>query len=222
MGRRMARPYGSSRVRLLKLAANQGKGGAVQQGMLHARGALLLMVDADGASKFDDVAKLERELAKVAVGGHGIAVGSRRHLQQDAVANRAWHRNLMMYVSNYSTHTYSPFLTRASACSQLPLPRTHHVWDDADRRWVVSVCVLCVCALSVCSRRTGRRWTSCTHWWSDGQRSDCVRANRTPPNDGRRTRAFTSSSRHSRASVISRTRNAASSSSLVRRLSTSS
>lgn len=97
--------YGPSRIRLLKLAANQGKGGAVQQGMLHARGELLLMVDADGASKFSDVAKLERDLLRIRVGGHGIAVGSRRHLQQDAVATRAWHRNLMMYVFHFLVAT---------------------------------------------------------------------------------------------------------------------
>ena len=42
---------GADRIRLLKLRENQGKGGAVQQGMLHARGEMLLMVDADGVLK---------------------------------------------------------------------------------------------------------------------------------------------------------------------------
>lgn len=92
---------GADRIRLLKLRENQGKGGAVQQGMLHARGELLLMVDADGATRFSDVAKLESALqalvAQPGSNGHGLAVGSRKHLQSDAVATRKWYRNVLMY-----------------------------------------------------------------------------------------------------------------------------
>ena len=92
---------GADRIRLLKLRENQGKGGAVQQGMLHARGEMLLMVDADGATRFSDVAKLEAALrtllAQPGSNGHGIAVGSRKHLQSDAVATRKWYRNVLMY-----------------------------------------------------------------------------------------------------------------------------
>lgn len=49
-------------VRIVKLTKNRGKGGAVRHGMLHARGKRLLFCDADGASKFSDLTKLEREL----------------------------------------------------------------------------------------------------------------------------------------------------------------
>lgn len=34
----------------------------VKQGMLHSRGKLLLMLDADGATKVDDLAKLENQV----------------------------------------------------------------------------------------------------------------------------------------------------------------
>lgn len=42
---------GTDNVRLLKLQKNVGKGGAVRRGMMYARGAYILMVDADGATK---------------------------------------------------------------------------------------------------------------------------------------------------------------------------
>lgn len=84
-------------VRLLDLQVNQGKGGAVQQGMLHARGEYLLMVDADGATEIQDFAVLEQRLKAVEKDGHGIAVGSRAHLAEKAVANRSLHRNILMY-----------------------------------------------------------------------------------------------------------------------------
>jgi len=84
-------------VRLLKLPYNMGKGGAVQQGVLHARGAQILFADADGASDFACLPKLERELARIARNGLGIAIGSRAHLADDAVAERKWYRNVLMH-----------------------------------------------------------------------------------------------------------------------------
>ncbi len=81
------RQSGTDTIRTLRMGMNQGKGGAVQQGMLHARGQYLLMVDADGATQFDDLIKLERELIAISQRtGHGIAVGSRSHLERNAVA----------------------------------------------------------------------------------------------------------------------------------------
>jgi len=92
-----SKKYSSNVVRVLTLSKNQGKGGAVQQGMLHARGSLLLMMDADGATNIEDLAKLEAELIKVSKDGHGVAVGSRAHLADKAVAKRKWYRNILMY-----------------------------------------------------------------------------------------------------------------------------
>lgn len=51
--------YGSDKVRVLTLVKNRGKGGAVRLGMLSARGKRLLFADADGATKFADLDKLE-------------------------------------------------------------------------------------------------------------------------------------------------------------------
>jgi dolichyl-phosphate beta-glucosyltransferase len=78
--------YGSEKVKLLNLAKNRGKGGAVVQGMIRAGGKRVIFADADGATLVDDVEKLEAQLAAVEKNGLGIAVGSRHHLvKTDAV-----------------------------------------------------------------------------------------------------------------------------------------
>lgn len=88
--------YSSDVVRLLKLETNQGKGGAVQQGMLHARGQYMLMVDSDGATRIEDLILLEERLKEVEKDGMGIAVGSRAQYEKKALAERAWYRNILM------------------------------------------------------------------------------------------------------------------------------
>lgn len=92
--------YGD-KVRLLQLVKNQGKGGAVQQGMLHSRGKYLLMVDGDGATAFADVEKLEAAIRGIEKEGLGIAVGSRSHLQEQAIAQRTFFRNFLMYCFHF-------------------------------------------------------------------------------------------------------------------------
>ena len=51
------------------------------QGMLHGRGRLLLFCDADGASRFSDLAMLEEEMSLLREQkDHGLVVGSRAHM----------------------------------------------------------------------------------------------------------------------------------------------
>jgi dolichyl-phosphate beta-glucosyltransferase len=45
-------------LKVLTLEENRGKGGAVTQGMLSAGGKYILFVDADGATRFSDLALL--------------------------------------------------------------------------------------------------------------------------------------------------------------------
>ena len=56
--------------------------------MLSSRGEKILMVDADGATKFSDLDKVEKALDELQGGKEDMAVsvGSRAHLQDDAVA----------------------------------------------------------------------------------------------------------------------------------------
>jgi dolichyl-phosphate beta-glucosyltransferase len=60
-------------LRLLENPGNRGKGYSVRNGMLHARGQLLLFSDADLSSPIEEAAKL---LAAIS-GGADIAIGSR-------------------------------------------------------------------------------------------------------------------------------------------------
>jgi len=87
-------------VRCMKLPANRGKGGAVRQGILSCRGHQILFADADGATDINDLGKVRKALEDLVASsgnGHGIAVGSRAHLQDDAVANRSLVRNFLMW-----------------------------------------------------------------------------------------------------------------------------
>lgn len=70
----------ASNVRVVKLARNRGKGAAVKFGFLHARGERILMVDADGASRFEDLELVWKEMDRVESMGQGVAIGSRAHL----------------------------------------------------------------------------------------------------------------------------------------------
>lgn len=82
-------------VRIIKLLTNRGKGFAVRTGMLAARGQLLLMADADGATSIRDLERLERALGPKDDSPH-IAFGSRHHLREEALNKRAWYRNVLM------------------------------------------------------------------------------------------------------------------------------
>ena len=101
--------YGTDKIRVLEFVKNRGKGGAVRmvltfikriiythhcpsnllQGSLSARGERVLFLDADGATKISDMKCLEDALTDIAKDCNvpAIAVGSRAHLQDEAVAN---------------------------------------------------------------------------------------------------------------------------------------
>ena len=78
------------------LEKNLGKGGAVRRGVLVARGENVLFADADGATKFSDIVKLETKLKDIAAEGHGLVCGSRAHLEKDSIAQRSLFRTILM------------------------------------------------------------------------------------------------------------------------------
>ncbi|CAI9768301.1 unnamed protein product [Fraxinus pennsylvanica] len=106
--------YTVENVRVILLGRNHGKGEAIRKGMLHSRGELLLMLDADGATKVSDLEKLENQIHAVAkkerkfgdsVASDStlrisdvpiVAFGSRAHLEEKALATRKWYRNFLM------------------------------------------------------------------------------------------------------------------------------
>ncbi|KAF8395120.1 hypothetical protein HHK36_019061 [Tetracentron sinense] len=108
------RKYTIDNVRVILLGRNHGKGEAIRKGMLHSRGELLLMLDADGATKVNDLEKLENQMCAVyrkelqlgdtvhsdsssRISDIPIAAfGSRAHLEEKALATRKWYRNFLM------------------------------------------------------------------------------------------------------------------------------
>ncbi|KAH3685413.1 hypothetical protein WICPIJ_003617 [Wickerhamomyces pijperi] len=87
-------------LRIVKLAKNRGKGGAVSHGLKLIRGQYGIFADADGASKFSDLKKLIEAIKNEK--GPALAIGSRAHMvQSDAVVKRSFIRNFLMY----SLHT---------------------------------------------------------------------------------------------------------------------
>jgi len=83
--------------RVLTLAKNLGKGGAVRRGALVARGSQVLFADADGATKFSDISKLEEKLRNIKnCNNDGLVCGSRAHLEKDSIAQRSFFRTILM------------------------------------------------------------------------------------------------------------------------------
>jgi dolichyl-phosphate beta-glucosyltransferase len=62
-----------ARFRLIRLPQNRGKGYAVRTGVVNAAGQLVLFADADAATPFAELARLESHLAA----GARVAIGSR-------------------------------------------------------------------------------------------------------------------------------------------------
>lgn len=116
---------GTDKVRLLRLAVNNGKGGAVRKGMVchsqalfpccaptrpcgvqvRGRGQYLIMVDADGATKASDLGRLLEQLQGVEQGGLGIAIGSRAHLSDPAAAGSVSRTPLRRFLM-WGFHTF--------------------------------------------------------------------------------------------------------------------
>lgn len=78
-------------VRLIRLAANRGKGYAVRTGVLNARGQLVLFADADGATPWEEFDRLHAAV----VGGADIAIGSRAKPSVDTAVSARAYRRLM-------------------------------------------------------------------------------------------------------------------------------
>jgi dolichyl-phosphate beta-glucosyltransferase len=92
----IARRELQSSLRLLRQPVNMGKGAAVQVGCLHSRGKMILMVDADGATKISEFEALERKLTDLLVFDRKVVVvGSRAHLDGQDKANRTGIRKLL-------------------------------------------------------------------------------------------------------------------------------
>lgn len=78
-------------LRLIRLAANRGKGYAVRTGVVNARGRLVLFADADGATPIGEIARLEEALNS----GADVAIGSRALHREGVRITAKVYRRLM-------------------------------------------------------------------------------------------------------------------------------
>jgi dolichyl-phosphate beta-glucosyltransferase len=78
-------------IQLIRLAANHGKGYAVRTGVVNARGKAVLFADADGATPFEEIERLESALAE----GAEVAVGSRAFEAQGVRIQAKVYRRVM-------------------------------------------------------------------------------------------------------------------------------
>jgi len=113
----LAQAHPKSDIRIVKMDKNVGKGGAVRHGFLHARGERLLMVDADGASAFEDLELLWKAMDEVEKDGRAVAVGSRAHMvKTEAVVKRSVVRNFLMHGFHFVLRTLGVGHIRDTQC----------------------------------------------------------------------------------------------------------
>ena len=78
-------------VRLIRLAANQGKGHAVRTGIVNSQGERVLFADADGATPIAELTRLEAALAA----GADVAIGSRGLQSAETVVRARQYRHII-------------------------------------------------------------------------------------------------------------------------------
>uniref|UniRef100_A0A8C7C703 dolichyl-phosphate beta-glucosyltransferase n=1 Tax=Neovison vison TaxID=452646 RepID=A0A8C7C703_NEOVI len=81
------------------IVVDDGSKDQTSKGIFSSRGEKILMADADGATKFPDVEKLEKGLNDLQPWPEqmAIACGSRAHLEKESIAQRSYFRTLLMY-----------------------------------------------------------------------------------------------------------------------------
>ncbi|XP_061849951.1 dolichyl-phosphate beta-glucosyltransferase isoform X3 [Colius striatus] len=81
------------------IVVDDGSKDQTRKGVFSSRGKKILMADADGATKFADIEKVEEGLKNLEPWPNQMAIscGSRAHLEKDSIAKRSYFRTLLMY-----------------------------------------------------------------------------------------------------------------------------
>lgn len=95
------------RLRLLYHDPNRGKGYAVRRGVLAARGAEILFLDADLSTPVTDVVLLRRALAAEQA---EVAIGSRATARSQLILRQPWPREALGRLGNLAIRTLTPSL----------------------------------------------------------------------------------------------------------------
>lgn len=74
-------------LRVLRMARNKGKGGAVKRGVLAAKGEYILFTDADNSTPIEELEKLLPFIAT-----YEVVIGSRHTIGSEIVIKQPWYR----------------------------------------------------------------------------------------------------------------------------------
>lgn len=159
-------------VRLIQNPGNQGKGYAVRNGMLHARGKVLLFTDADLSSPISEATKLFAALEK----GYDVAMGSRwldpsLQFQRQSLKRQLMSRTYNLFIRAVLTFPYRDTqcgfkaFTRRAAEMIFPLQRIRRWGFDAEIIYLAHHMKLKVAEVPV---SWGHDERSKLHPWRDG------------------------------------------------------
>jgi glycosyltransferase involved in cell wall biosynthesis len=159
-------------VRLIENPGNQGKGYAVRNGMLNARGKVLLFTDADLSSPISEAAKLFAALEK----GADLAMGSRwldptLQFQRQSLKRQLMSRAYNLFIRVVLTFPYRDTqcgfkaFTRSAAEMIFPLQRIKRWGFDAEILYLAHRMKLRVAEVPVA---WGHDERSKIHPWRDG------------------------------------------------------
>jgi len=84
-------------IRILELGTNRGKGAAVREGMLAAKGAIRLFSDADGATPIEE---LDKVIQPILDGEADLSIGSRYHEDSNVQKKQPRHRVIWSRLAN--------------------------------------------------------------------------------------------------------------------------
>ena len=76
----------------------------------------MLFADADGATTFSDLTKLETCLAELSKGEEGLVCGSRAHLEQESIASRTAIRTFLMYGFHTCVYMFAVKTVKDTQC----------------------------------------------------------------------------------------------------------
>lgn len=159
-------------VRLIENPGNQGKGYAVRNGMLNARGKVLLFTDADLSSPISEATKLFAALEK----GYDVAMGSRwldpsLQFQRQSLKRQLMSRTYNLFIRSVLTFPYHDTqcgfkaFTRRAAEMIFPLQRIKRWGFDAEIIYLAHHMKLQVAEVPVA---WGHDERSKLHPWRDG------------------------------------------------------
>jgi dolichyl-phosphate beta-glucosyltransferase len=163
---------GHPEVRLIENPGNQGKGYAVRNGVLNARGQVILFTDADLSSPITEAAKLFAALEK----GADVAMGSRwldptlqfqRQSLRRQIMSRAFNvfTRAMLWFPYHDTQCGFKAFTRRAAQTIFPLLRINRWGFDAEIIYLAHRMKLQVAEVGV---KWGHDEGSKLHPWRDG------------------------------------------------------